>query len=119
MAQAWDPEHGGLAYSFDPDGSVCNWDKIFWVRSNAETVPVPSSALLLYASPPQPLPAWTPQVQCESIGTAAMLASATGKEEYWGHYERLWEYSWEHFVDHEHGSWHRRANRQGELCAQS
>ena len=48
---AWDPEHGGLAYSIDLDGSVCNWDKIFWV-------------------------------QCESIGTAAMLARATGKAEY-------------------------------------
>jgi len=29
---AWDPEHGGLAYSFAPDGSPCDWDKIFWVQ---------------------------------------------------------------------------------------
>lgn len=32
MKQAWDPEHGGLAYSFDPSGEVCDWDKIFWVQ---------------------------------------------------------------------------------------
>lgn len=84
MKQAWDPDHGGLAYSFGPDGVVCDWDKIFWV-------------------------------QCESIGTASMLASVTGKEEYWVHYDKLWEYSWKHFVDHKHGSWHRRGNRQGEM----
>ena len=77
---AWDPEHGGLAYSFDPEGTVCNWDKIFWV-------------------------------QCESIGTAAMLAAVTKQDEYWAHYERLWKYSWRTFVDHQHGSWHRRMNR--------
>ena len=43
---------GGLAYSFSPDGTPCDWDKIFWV-------------------------------QCEAIGTAAMLATETGKDEYW------------------------------------
>jgi len=81
--QAWDDEHGGLCYSFEPSGEVCNHDKIFWV-------------------------------QCESIGTAAMLASVTGKDEYWGHYDRLWGYSWEHFVDHKNGSWRRRLNRTNE-----
>jgi mannose/cellobiose epimerase-like protein (N-acyl-D-glucosamine 2-epimerase family) len=83
IEQAWDPQYGGLAYSFDPSGEVCNWDKIFWV-------------------------------QCESIGTAAMLAASTGKKEYWEHYDRLWQYSWDHFVDHKNGSWYRRKNRQNE-----
>merc|ERR1719453_1295425 len=32
VKQAWDAEHGGLAYSFDPSGAVCDWDKIFWVQ---------------------------------------------------------------------------------------
>ena len=80
---AWDPEHGGLAYSFDPSGEVCNWDKIFWV-------------------------------QCESIGTAAMLALATGDAKYWQRYDELWQHSWQHFVDHKHGSWRRRLNRTHE-----
>ena len=79
--QAWDPEHGGIAYSFDPNGEPCSWDKIFWV-------------------------------QCESIGTAAMLATIYG-EEYWKVYDTLWKYSWEKFVDHEDGSWYRRCNREG------
>ena len=83
VKQAWDPEYGGLAYSFDPSGKVCDWDKIFWV-------------------------------QCESIGTAAMLAVSTRSEEYWQHYDRLWKYSWQHMVDHKHGSWYRRSNRQGQ-----
>ena len=52
-------------------------------------------------------------VQCESIGTAAMLASETGDEGYWETYDRLWKYSWAHMVDHKNGSWHRRLNRQG------
>ena len=54
---AWDGEHGGLAYSFSPDGAPCDWDKIFWVH-------------------------------CESIGTAAMLATVTGDDKYWKDYER-------------------------------
>eukprot|EP00937_MAST-01D_sp_MAST-1D-sp2_P004738 g4738.t1 len=90
---AWDPEHGGLAYSFAPSGEVCNWDKIFWV-------------------------------QCESIGTAAMLACAAAEgslvpggaageaDKYWEHYDRLWAYSWRHFIDHTHGSWRRRLSRE-------
>ena len=47
VERAWDDEHGGLAYSFAPNGAPCDWDKIFWVH-------------------------------CESIGTAAMLATVTG-----------------------------------------
>jgi mannose/cellobiose epimerase-like protein (N-acyl-D-glucosamine 2-epimerase family) len=81
VQQAWDPEHGGLAYSFDPSGAVCDWDKIFWV-------------------------------QVESIGTAAMLGVQTGQDAYWATYEKLWSYSWKHFVDHQHGSWFRRSNRE-------
>ena len=49
VAKAWDDEFGGLCYSIDLDGAVCNGDKIFWV-------------------------------QCESIGTAAMLATITKEE---------------------------------------
>lgn len=82
LVQAWDPGHGGLAYSFGPDGAPCDWDKIFWV-------------------------------QCEAIGTAAMLAAETGREEYWEAYDRLWRYSWRTLVDHAHGSWRRRCDRKG------
>jgi mannose/cellobiose epimerase-like protein (N-acyl-D-glucosamine 2-epimerase family) len=46
-------------------------------------------------------------VQAESTAAAAMLAKRTGKDGYWDWYQRLWAYSWTHFVDHEHGAWYR------------
>jgi mannose/cellobiose epimerase-like protein (N-acyl-D-glucosamine 2-epimerase family) len=47
-------------------------------------------------------------VQAESIAAAARLVD-------WQWYERLWGYSWQHFVDHEYGAWYRildRSNRK-------
>src|SRR5690606_13578392 len=38
-------------------------------------------------------------VQAESLATAALLAQRTGEARYWDWYERLWSYSWTHFVD--------------------
>lgn len=52
-------------------------------------------------------------VQVEAAGTAAMLASKTGRHEYWDHYDKLWAYAWRVMVDHKHGSWQRRCNREG------
>lgn len=46
-------------------------------------------------------------VQAESFAAAALLAARTGDERYWGWYDRIWAYSWEHFVDHVHGAWYR------------
>ncbi|MGU7771694.1 AGE family epimerase/isomerase [Burkholderia sp. MR1-5-21] len=46
-------------------------------------------------------------VQAESIAAAALLASRTGDQHYWDWYDRLWAYSWEHFVDHQYGAWFR------------
>jgi len=46
-------------------------------------------------------------VQAESLATAALLGARTGEQAYWDWYERIWAYSWEHFVDHEHGAWYR------------
>ncbi|MFC3551995.1 AGE family epimerase/isomerase [Lysobacter cavernae] len=54
-------------------------------------------------------------VQAESLATAALLAVATGEDGYWSWYDRLWDYSWKHFVDHRHGAWYRilaRDNRK-------
>lgn len=79
MASAWDAEHGGLHYGFAPDRSICDADKYFWV-------------------------------QAESLAAAALLAQRTGGDDalrYWQDYERLWAYSWRHFVDHDHGAWYR------------
>jgi mannose/cellobiose epimerase-like protein (N-acyl-D-glucosamine 2-epimerase family) len=46
-------------------------------------------------------------VQAESLAAAALLGARTGDDAYWTWYERIWAYSWEHFVDHEHGAWYR------------
>ncbi|MDT9001949.1 AGE family epimerase/isomerase [Paucibacter sp. APW11] len=46
-------------------------------------------------------------VQAESAAAAALLAERTQHPFYWDWYQRLWAYSWTHFVDHEHGAWWR------------
>jgi mannose/cellobiose epimerase-like protein (N-acyl-D-glucosamine 2-epimerase family) len=46
-------------------------------------------------------------VQAESLAAASLLADRTGDESYWGWYDRIWDYSWRHFVDHKHGAWYR------------
>ena len=47
---------------------------------------------------------WT---QAESFAAAALLALRTGDAGYWGWYDRLWDYSWAHMIDHQHGAWYR------------
>jgi mannose/cellobiose epimerase-like protein (N-acyl-D-glucosamine 2-epimerase family) len=46
-------------------------------------------------------------VQAESLAAAAWLAVHTGQDRYWHDYQRLWQYAWQHFVDHRHGAWYR------------
>ena len=46
-------------------------------------------------------------VQAESFAAAAVLAKRTGDESYWQAYDKIWDYSWKHFVDHDHGAWYR------------
>ena len=46
-------------------------------------------------------------VQAESLAAAALLGARTGQASYWTWYDKIWAYSWEHFVDHQHGAWYR------------
>lgn len=46
-------------------------------------------------------------VQAESFACAARLALETGNEKYWHWYNRIWDYSWKHMVDHIYGAWYR------------
>ena len=50
-------------------------------------------------------------VQAESLAAAAALAVRSGDERYWDWYERIWQYAWSHFVDHEYGAWYRILHR--------
>jgi mannose/cellobiose epimerase-like protein (N-acyl-D-glucosamine 2-epimerase family) len=53
-------------------------------------------------------------VQTEASVTAALLAERTGEEAYWSWYQRLWEYSWKHLIDHRQGAWYRILKRNNE-----
>lgn len=44
-------------------------------------------------------------MQGESIATASLLYDATGEAQYVEKYVHLWQYAWEHWVDHEYGGW--------------
>ncbi|MES2257152.1 MAG: AGE family epimerase/isomerase [Pseudomonadota bacterium] len=46
-------------------------------------------------------------VQAESMAAAALLAARFDDERYWEWYDRIWDYSWRHFVDHQYGGWYR------------
>lgn len=46
-------------------------------------------------------------VQAESFAAAARLATVTNDPKYWQWYDKIWQYAWDHMVDHEHGAWFR------------
>ncbi|MBI3711405.1 MAG: AGE family epimerase/isomerase [Burkholderiales bacterium] len=50
-------------------------------------------------------------VQAESFAAAACLAERTGNAQYWNWYQRIWEYSWQHMIDHQYGAWYRILTR--------
>ena len=46
-------------------------------------------------------------VLAETFAAAALLALRTGDSRYWDWYDRAWEFSARHLVDHEYGGWYR------------
>jgi mannose/cellobiose epimerase-like protein (N-acyl-D-glucosamine 2-epimerase family) len=50
-------------------------------------------------------------VQAESLAAAQLLFETTGDAKYDQWYEKIWAYSWEHFVDHTYGAWYRILTR--------
>ena len=46
-------------------------------------------------------------VQAESFAAAARLLQRTGEQKYKTWYDRIWQYAWDHMIDHEHGAWYR------------
>jgi len=81
--RAWDSEFGGLCYGFGLAPEYAVCDDDKYF--------------------------W---VQAESLAAAARLADASGDACYWDWYDKLWAYSWRHFVDHEHGAWYRILDRR-------
>jgi mannose/cellobiose epimerase-like protein (N-acyl-D-glucosamine 2-epimerase family) len=80
---AWDKADGGICYGFSPEGSVCDDDKYFWV-------------------------------QAESFAAAALLFERSENDEqtakYLKQYQQIWQYSWQHMIDHKYGAWYRILN---------
>ncbi|MFP8968115.1 AGE family epimerase/isomerase [Pokkaliibacter sp. CJK22405] len=46
-------------------------------------------------------------VQAETLAAAALLGERTGDQRYWRWYQKIWEFSWDHMIDHAHGGWYR------------
>ncbi|MFZ6849301.1 AGE family epimerase/isomerase [Undibacterium sp. RuRC25W] len=84
---AWDKQHGGICYGVAPDLTVCDSDKYFWV-------------------------------QAESLAAAALLAQRTeqhhNQQHYRDWYSKIWNYSWQHMIDHQHGAWFRMLSRDNQ-----
>jgi N-acylglucosamine 2-epimerase len=85
---AWDERYGGIYYFMDADGhppQQLEWDQKLW---------------------------W---VHVETLVALAMGYRLTGREECWTWYQKVHEYTWQHFADPEHGEWFGYLNRQGEV----
>jgi mannose/cellobiose epimerase-like protein (N-acyl-D-glucosamine 2-epimerase family) len=94
MEQGWDHTNGGLNYSIAPG-----------INAGSASAPGPAEKL------PQAGQIidtdryyW---VLSETIAAAGLLAKRTGNQTYWEWYDRAWNYSLRHLVDHEYGGWYR------------
>ena len=45
-------------------------------------------------------------VQAESFSAAAFLAQETNNLKYWDHYKKIWQFAWDHMIDHDYGAWY-------------
>ena len=114
-------------WGFQP-GHLTEWAKLLMLldqrRPRADRLPLarrffdvamarswdPEHGGLFYGFGPDGSPCDTDKyfwVQAETLAAAARLAIATRDAAYWDAYERIWGYSWAHFVDHQHGAWWR------------
>jgi mannose/cellobiose epimerase-like protein (N-acyl-D-glucosamine 2-epimerase family) len=50
-------------------------------------------------------------VQAESFAAASMLYKVTEEQQFLDAYQALWQYSWQHMVDHKYGAWFRVLHR--------
>lgn len=52
-------------------------------------------------------------VQAEALAAAWRLWKRTSDTTYRTDYHRLWQWSWDHLIDHRHGGWYRIVSREG------
>ncbi|MBD2082670.1 AGE family epimerase/isomerase [Leptolyngbya sp. FACHB-17] len=85
---AWDQTYGGIYYFLDIKGyptQQLEWDQKLW---------------------------W---VHVETLVALVMGYRLTGRAECWNWYEKVHDYSWNHFADREYGEWFGYLNRRGEV----
>ncbi len=97
VSKSWDEEFGGLVYGFAP---------IALRAPGVEGRELADGETFICDEDKY---FW---VQAETIATAARLALATGDDAYWQWYDRLWDYAWQHMIDHRYGAWYRILDRQ-------
>lgn len=71
---------------------------------------------LIYGFAPDHVPCDTDKyfwVQAESLASAWRLWRHTGEAEFLQQYQAIWQWSWAHMVDHEHGAWFRILGADG------
>jgi N-acylglucosamine 2-epimerase len=84
----WDKEYGGIYYFLDSEGyppQQLEWDRKLW---------------------------W---VHLESLVALAMGYRLTGRAACWEWYQKVHDYTWEHFVDPQGGEWFGYLDRHGEV----
>lgn len=57
-------------------------------------------------------------VQAESFAAAALLHLNTNDNSYLVNYNQLWEYSWQHMIDHKHGAWFRLLDKHNQTYSE-
>lgn len=85
---AWDKEYDGLYYFLDSQGhppQQLEWDQKLW---------------------------W---VHLETLVALAMAVRLTGRDDCWAWYQKVHDYTWEHFADADHGEWYGYLNRRGDV----
>lgn len=88
LEYGWDQKYGGLFYFLDIKGSPplqLEWDQKLW---------------------------W---VHAEALVCMLKGFAHTGDKRCWQWFEKLHQYTWDHFVDKEFGEWFGYLNRQGEV----
>ncbi|MGB5710758.1 MAG: AGE family epimerase/isomerase [Waterburya sp.] len=85
---SWDKEHEGIYYFMDAQGHPphqLEWDQKLW---------------------------W---VHLETLVALLMGFNLTGRKDCWSWFNRVHNYTWNHFADSEHGEWFGYLNRRGEI----
>ncbi len=85
---SWDKEYGGIYYFLDVQGhppQQLEWDQKLW---------------------------W---VHVETLVALAMGYRLTGNPQCWDWYQKIHDYTWQHFADAEQGEWFGYLNRRGEV----